>query len=92
MRSQWGARMNELISPNGYLVTLVFPIDGGRIGGPPYSVSPEVIATVLTEGSRSSSWERVYDEIPHVSEAGHEGRERMVVWRRNARGLDTPGL
>ncbi len=34
--------MTEIIRPGGYLVALVFPIDGPRTTGPPFSISVEL--------------------------------------------------
>lgn len=54
----------------------MFPIDGDREGGPPYSVSPELYDSLL-----SANFERVYFEQPTPSE-GRDGREMMSVWKR----------
>lgn len=60
----------------GLLLALMFPIDGDREGGPPYSVSPELYDSLL-----SAHFERVYFEKPTPSE-GRDGREMMSVWKR----------
>jgi hypothetical protein len=33
----------------GLLIALVFPIDGDRQGGPPYSLSPETYVPLLSD-------------------------------------------
>jgi len=79
LREAWGARMRELVKPGGILITLVYPIDGPRPGGPPYSVDVDMVKEAL--GSESE-WKRTTDVVPKVVSEGHEGRERLVVWER----------
>ncbi|OVA11042.1 TPMT family [Macleaya cordata] len=38
MRSSWGSRVQELLKPDGELITLMFPVSD-HSGGPPYKVS-----------------------------------------------------
>ncbi|GAA6019180.1 hypothetical protein JCM11491_001406 [Sporobolomyces phaffii] len=76
-RQRWGERYAELIRPGGALITLEYPLDGDREGGPPFSVSEEAYDRVL-----SPSFEKVYSEVPTKQSPGHEGRERIVVWKR----------
>jgi methyl halide transferase len=83
MRSLWGERMNQILATDGRLITLVFPIDGGRTGGPPYSVDPEMVRKALMEASNNAVWESVYDEVPKSSGPNHQGRERMIVWKKH---------
>lgn len=47
MREAWGKRYAELVSTGGVLLCLIFPIDGDRAGGPPYSVSADAYRAVL---------------------------------------------
>ncbi|GAA5990626.1 hypothetical protein JCM5350_001332 [Sporobolomyces pararoseus] len=47
-RQKWGNRYAELIRPGGVLITLEYPIDGDREGGPPFSVSEEAYEQVLS--------------------------------------------
>ena len=68
--------MVKLIKPGGYLITLAYPIDGPREGGPPYSVSVDLYASVLGQ-----QWEKLIDKMPDESSLTHIGRERIVVWR-----------
>ncbi|KAG8962659.1 hypothetical protein FRC03_003912 [Tulasnella sp. 419] len=81
LREPWGARMSEILRPGGYLITLVYPIDGPRTGGPPYSLTVELVEEMLTKSDKNA-WEKVLDEVPLSHSEGHHGRERMVVWKR----------
>ncbi|CAN1253558.1 Probable thiol methyltransferase 2 [Linum perenne] len=38
MRPEWAQRISDLLSPDGELITLIFPISD-HVGGPPYKVS-----------------------------------------------------
>ncbi|GAA5846392.1 hypothetical protein JCM5353_000477 [Sporobolomyces roseus] len=76
-RQKWGDRYAEVVRKGGVLITLQYPIDGDREGGPPYSVSEGAYDEAL-----SSNFEKVYCETPTKQSEGHEGREKMVVWRR----------
>jgi hypothetical protein len=60
----------------GLLLTLMFPIDGDREGGPPYSVSPELYDSLLGD-----NFERVYFGKPAPSDV-KDGREMMGVFKR----------
>ncbi|KAG8917177.1 hypothetical protein FRC01_002622 [Tulasnella sp. 417] len=87
LRAPWGARMRELVRPGGTLITLVFPIDGARTGGPPYSIDVQKVTDAL-QGSEEGSavpgehWTKVLDVVPQTSNPDHVGRERLVVWER----------
>ncbi|KAG8862331.1 hypothetical protein FRB96_001910 [Tulasnella sp. 330] len=85
LRRGWGDRMRQLVRPEGYLITLVFPIDGPRTGGPPYSISVDLVDETLNgDGSGGISFEKIHDIIPEVSDEGHKDRERIAVWKRIA--------
>ncbi|KAI5118555.1 hypothetical protein M0805_002935 [Coniferiporia weirii] len=77
LRKAWGQQMTKLAKPGGFLITLVYPIDGSREGGPPFSVTVECYEQALPQ------WEKVLDKVSYKSSPSHEGRERLVVWRRN---------
>ena len=47
LRARWAERYAELIGPGGVLITLQWPLDGDRQGGPPYSVSPQIYDELL---------------------------------------------
>ncbi|KAG9018537.1 hypothetical protein FRB90_011513 [Tulasnella sp. 427] len=81
LRASWGSRMRELVRPGGHLITLVYPMDGGRTGGPPYSVDVEKVSDALQEGG-GDAWTKVVDVVPRTSLPDHVGRERLVVWER----------
>ncbi|KZT62383.1 S-adenosyl-L-methionine-dependent methyltransferase, partial [Calocera cornea HHB12733] len=81
LRADWGARMAELVPPGGYLVAVVWPIDGARPGGPPYSVDVDAYEEVL--GVAEGKWSKVVDRASELSTSDmHKGRERVVVWKR----------
>lgn len=61
----------------GLLIALVFPIDGDRQGGPPFSLSPDTYVPLL-----SDNFERIYLEKPGKPSEGREGKEMMSVWKR----------
>ncbi|KAG9041845.1 hypothetical protein FS837_011678 [Tulasnella sp. UAMH 9824] len=88
LRAPWGARMRELVRPGGTLITLVYPIDGSRTGGPPYSVDVQKVTDALQGGDEEGSaepgkyWTKVLDVVPQTSTPDHVGRERLVVWER----------
>jgi hypothetical protein len=68
--------MTQLVKPGGHLVCLVYPIDGDRQGGPPYSVDVPAYEKVLGE-----SWKKIVDKEP-ISGPGSRGNQRIVVWER----------
>ncbi|GAA5939637.1 uncharacterized protein JCM15063_005239 [Sporobolomyces koalae] len=76
-RTKWGESYARLVRPGGVLITLEYPLDGDRQGGPPFSVSEEAYDEVL-----SPNFEQVYHAVPTKQSEGHQGRERIVVWRR----------
>jgi len=57
-RAEWATQMARLVAPGGELVTLIFPVrpsgpdpaDGDVGSGPPFSMSPRLVASLL-EGS-----------------------------------------
>ena len=77
LRPDWGKKMNELVKPGGYLITLAFPLDGDRPGGPPYSVSLPAYDEVM-----GSSWEKVLDKIPNEVIGTSVGRMRLVIYKK----------
>lgn len=81
MRPQWGAKINELVAPGGFLIALVWPIHPTRNVGPPHAVTVEAYESVL-----GSAWEQVYnvlhDDMMPGKVPGAVGR--LVVWRKRA--------
>jgi len=76
-RADWGSQMRALIKQGGLLVTLMYPIDGERDDGPPFSVSEAAYTDALKV--KAGIWSEVLNEVTE----GREGRERIAVWRRN---------
>ncbi|KDR76474.1 hypothetical protein GALMADRAFT_1328186 [Galerina marginata CBS 339.88] len=77
MRNEWGKQMAKLIKPGGHLVTIAFPLFPEFEGGPPPYIKPEHYEEVL-----HSNFVKVLDKIPEASSASHEGKERLMIWRR----------
>jgi len=75
LRSTWGAQMRDLVKSGGYLITLIFPIDGDRPGGPPYSVDTNIYSEVLHE-----AWILVLEE--ETTNPNRKGQEKVAVWKR----------
>ncbi|KAF8589030.1 S-adenosyl-L-methionine-dependent methyltransferase [Ramaria rubella] len=69
----------KLVRPGGYFIGLVFPIDGDRPGGPPFTVGAEEYHGRLTD---DGSFERVYWAKPERIARFHENREMIGVWKR----------
>ncbi|RKP08246.1 S-adenosyl-L-methionine-dependent methyltransferase [Thamnocephalis sphaerospora] len=79
MRNDWGKRQAELVRPGGHLITLMFPLDASREGGPPYALTVELYHTLL-----DANFELVYENASPRSPAEREGKQRMAVWRRRS--------
>lgn len=69
--------MCNLIKSGGYLITLVYPMDGDRKGGPPFSVDIPSYDAVLGSG-----WEKVLDKVPEEVTGSSVGRMRLVIWKK----------
>ncbi|EGG01379.1 uncharacterized protein MELLADRAFT_67022 [Melampsora larici-populina 98AG31] len=48
-RQEWSIRYSQLIKKGGKLITLIYPIDGDRPGGPPFSVDPDEVTELLID-------------------------------------------
>jgi len=72
-------RFKELVRPGGILIGLVFPIDGDRQGGPPFSVGADEYHKLLTD---DGSFERIYWAKPERIARFHDNREMIGVWKR----------
>jgi len=81
LRPSWGSQMTYLVKRGGYLVTLMWPMDGDRPNGPPYSINSNDYIEVLQGNSVSKPWTKVYDEP--TSTPDRKGTERIAVWKRN---------
>lgn len=75
MRVSWGEKMTEIAKPGALLITLVFPIDGDREGGPPFSVKPEIYKEVLGE-----KWVQIFEK--ETIDESFRGRKKVIVWRK----------
>jgi SAM-dependent methyltransferase len=81
LRPRWAARMRQLLSPGGVLVTLIFPI-GDFAGGPPFAVSPELYSRVLGDaGFEAVALAPVPAALSH---AARVGKEWLGTWRVKA--------
>ena len=76
-RPEWGRKMNALVKPGGFLITLIYPLNPFTEEGPPFFVRPEHYVEILEE-----NWEKVIDRIPAESEESHIGHEHLVVWKK----------
>ncbi|PWN98932.1 S-adenosyl-L-methionine-dependent methyltransferase [Tilletiopsis washingtonensis] len=83
LHDKWAQAYTRLIKPGGKLLALVYPIQGDRPGGPPYSVDPERYKQLL-----SPAFELEHQAPPLVrGQDREEGLEQIMIWRRKA---DTP--
>ncbi|CAA0833330.1 Probable thiol methyltransferase 2 [Striga hermonthica] len=80
LRSLWATKVNDLLKPDGELITLMFPIDGHE-GGPPYSVS---IAD-YEEALHPVGFNATYIAENELAIAPRLGREKLGRWKRIAR-------
>lgn len=80
MREEWGRRWAGLLRKGGLLVTLCFPVDPTKEGGPPFRVHPDDYQRVL----HGAGFETVsIDPVPEsLSHPGRGGKEYMAVFRR----------
>lgn len=81
LREPWGRRMAEIVKPGGHLIALMYPIDPDRArdDGPPFPVDFEAYSLAL-----QGSWDNILNIVPTTSRPGHEGRERLGIWRRKS--------
>ncbi|KAL3688409.1 hypothetical protein R1sor_014718 [Riccia sorocarpa] len=77
LRPRWAAKMAELLSPDGELLTLIFPIDEYE-GGPPFAVSVNAYVQLLNPvGLVLVSCEESELSIP-----SRKSREKVARWRK----------
>jgi SAM-dependent methyltransferase len=84
-RSEWGARMGDLVKPGGKLLTLVFPIDEANAfnpeaKGPPFPVSIAAYEKVLL----ANGFKKVSERQSEASVKPRRQMERVVWWERTA--------
>jgi len=82
LRKSWGSQMSHLVKKGGYLIALVWPMDGDRPGGPPFSVNVDMYTEALEAGAEAGGWSKLMDEETTVNEE-RKGKERVVVWKRD---------
>ena len=75
LRTQWAARVAQLILPDGRLFGFFF-FDANE-AGPPFGASPAEVAQLL-----SPHFDLIEDSVPTDSIAVFAGRERWQVWQR----------
>ncbi|KAL2630498.1 hypothetical protein R1flu_015184 [Riccia fluitans] len=79
LRPLWAAKMAELLSPDGELLTLMFPIDEYE-GGPPFAVSVQAYEAVLNPLGLVI----VSCENSELSFPVRKSREKVARWRRTS--------
>lgn len=78
MRRAWASTYARVIRPGGILLALVYPIHGPRTDGPPFSLSPQIYAELL-----SDAFELVWAGVPLQQSDSRRGTgvEQLNVWR-----------
>lgn len=86
MRSKWATRMHDLLTPEGELVTLVFPVRHANLAdtredpqGPPYAMHPELLRELLTP-----RFTPIVLEPAQHSHPGRVGKEWLGRWRKKS--------
>ncbi|EPQ31946.1 uncharacterized protein PFL1_00145 [Pseudozyma flocculosa PF-1] len=85
LREAWAQTYTRLVKRGGVLISLVYPIQGDRPGGPPYSISPELVRQLLgaqRNDDGAPAWTELADLEPKQSKETRVGQERVMVWRR----------
>lgn len=82
-RSDWALQMSRLLSEDGVLVTLLFPVDleqkdppTSEDPGPPYRLHPDSIQSILEPYFDLHSLEQVDESHP-----AREGKEWLAMWK-----------
>ncbi|GAB0493584.1 hypothetical protein MMPV_004869 [Pyropia vietnamensis] len=74
--------MARLLSPAGELVTLIYPIDATRTGGPPFASSREALASVLEPvGLTCIEYRLLPSELCHPGRDGRDGTSASAFAR-----------
>ncbi|SPO19644.1 uncharacterized protein UTRI_00023_B [Ustilago trichophora] len=84
LRSSWGETYTRLLAKDAVLISLVFPIHGDRPGGPPFSISPDLVRELLGS-QKNADGSAAWKELAELKPKGVETRpdvERVMVWRR----------
>ncbi len=77
-RTEWAARMVDLLVPGGELWTLIFPVDPIPMnpGGPPYPMTPKLVQQLL-----EPAFEQLYLAPVDESHPRRQGKEWLGLWR-----------
>ncbi|KAF8302613.1 S-adenosyl-L-methionine-dependent methyltransferase [Clavulina sp. PMI_390] len=76
IRAAYAEAATRLIKPGGVFAAVVFPIDGDRTDGPPYSVTIDTYNEAL-----GSDWELVLDAVPPTLPPPMIGKVKFAVWK-----------
>ncbi|OLY83467.1 putative thiol methyltransferase 2 [Smittium mucronatum] len=78
-RHLWGQRYAELISPGGYLITLIFPIDFGADDGniPPFKLNIKMCHEAL-----DMNFTLVYEDTDPPKDPERDSACIMAIWKR----------
>ena len=86
VRAQWAERTASLLAPDGALLTCIFPIAPGKVGGPPFALDFDLVRGLLEPvGLRAVE---VRDPMPPETAhapggvAGSGFGTALAVWRR----------
>lgn len=90
LRPQWAETYTRLSSPTTLLITLQWPLDGDRRGGPPYSVGSRDNPNEIYQQLLGHDWEMCYSRAIRDEEnreigydtSAEKGRERIAIWKR----------
>lgn len=84
LRASWAETYTRLVGKDGVLIALVFPIHGDRPGGPPFSISPQLVRDLLgpqKNADGSDAWKELA-ELKPKGEGTQPDVQRVMVWRR----------
>ena len=82
MRKAWAEQMSKLLSPEGELITLIFP--NGPLGstGPPFTINEELVRSLLNPHGFTAV---EVTEVPANQLArGRTGSEVIAIWKRSS--------
>jgi methyl halide transferase len=83
LRAEWAKRYSEILKPQAYLVTLLFPVKEPvnekceAREGPPFPVSLNETRTLL-----ESNFDEIFLEPVQQSPPGRDGLEWIAVWKK----------
>ncbi|GMH41874.1 hypothetical protein BSKO_09784 [Bryopsis sp. KO-2023] len=81
MRADWAKQWSKLIVPGGELVTLLYPVDPTREGGPPFYTDPNVAKDLLE--ANGFECKELSPVDPSASIPFRAGSEYLGRWIRN---------